>query len=200
MKLCLVVLRWSLHQKNMSSPPLLGAILGCFWAHVDICSSISWKPFNIFSWNFVGITLMVTTLTKKIIKKISDHVLCCQAILACFSLSWEPFNIFPWKCVQMFLVLLWWSIHFFWHHDHFCWGPFFGIFGPIFSCFSISRELCNILSWHCVQMCLVVLWWSLHKKNVLFPSADWHFGVFWGPCQQCSSVSWEHSIFHHELL
>ena len=74
-------------------------------------------------------------------------------------LFWEPFNISPWKGVQMFLVLLWWSIHFFWHHVHLCWGPFWGIFGPIFSCSSISWELCNILLWNCVHMCLVVLCW-----------------------------------------
>ena len=123
--------------------------------------------------------------TNKKIKKNLNHVLLCwQAILCYFwihfgicspiSFSWEPFNIFPWKGVQMFLVLLWWSIHFFWPHVHLCWGAFWGIFGPIFSCSSISWELCNILLWNCVHMCLVVLWWSFHQKICLVP-------LCWGP-------------------
>ena len=63
---------------------------------------------------------------------------------------------------------------FFWHHVHLCWGAFWGIFGPIFSCSSISWELCNILLWNCVHMCLVVLWWSFHQKICLVP-------LCWGP-------------------
>ena len=155
--------------KNMSCCPLLGAFLGYFWVHVNMCCCISWKPFTIFSWNFVGITLMVTTLTKEIIKIFFRWS--CSSLLPdhfgiCSSISWEPFNIFWWKCVQMFLILLWWSIHFFKHHVHPCWGPFFWIFGPIFLCSSISRELYNVLSWNCVQMCLVVVtWWSLHRNK-----------------------------------
>ena len=86
--------------KNMSCSPLLGAIFGYFWAHVDICFSISWEPFNIFSWNFVGITLIVTTLTKKIINKFSDHVLLyCQAILAYVPLFLENHSAFSYENV-----------------------------------------------------------------------------------------------------
>ena len=82
--------------KNMSCCPLLGAFLGYFWVHVNMCCCISWKPFTIFSWNFVGITLMVTTLTKEIIKNFSDdHVLLyCQTILAYVPLFLENHSIF----------------------------------------------------------------------------------------------------------
>ena len=45
------------------------------------------------------------------------------------------FNISPWKGVQMFLVLLWWSIHFFWHHVHLCWGAIWGYFSAYFFMF-----------------------------------------------------------------
>ena len=32
-------------------PPLVGAILGYFWAHFGVWSSISWELFNFLSWN-----------------------------------------------------------------------------------------------------------------------------------------------------
>ena len=155
--------------KNMSCSPLLGAFLGYFWVHVNMCCCISWKPFNIFSWNFVGITLMVTTLTKEIIKNFSDdHVLLyCQTILAFVPLFLENHSIFSdenvYRCSWyysdgQFTFLNIMSIL---AGDHFFW-----IFGPIFLCSSISRELYNVLSWNCVQMCLVVVtWWSLHRNK-----------------------------------
>ena len=40
----------------ISCPPLLGAILAHFWVHYDVWSSISWQPFNVFSWNFSQIS------------------------------------------------------------------------------------------------------------------------------------------------
>ena len=185
-----IVLWWSLDQKMFPSAR----------GHFGVFLSPCWHMFlyflrtiQYFLMKFCRTTLMVTALTKKIISKFSDHVLLfCQAILAYVPLFLENPSIFSYENVYICS----WS-----YSDGQCTfltscpsllGAFLGISGPSFSCSSVSSELCNILSWNCGQMCLVVLWWSLHQKKCLVsPLLTAILGVFWDPCEQCFSVFWE---------
>ena len=161
------------------------------------------RTFNISSWTFVGITDCHYT-NKKIIKKLFRSGF--SLLTGYFVLFLGPFwhiLLFFLRAIQYFrmerctdvLDITLMVSTFFWHHVHLCWRGHFGVFLGLFSCSSLSWELCNILSRNCVQMCLVVLSWSLHQNICLVPLC-WgpgHFGGFFRLilAYKCSSISWK---------
>ena len=58
-EMILVLIWWSLQPKKSQHDTLcMGVILGYFWAYFDVCSNISWEPFNISSRNFIQMLLV----------------------------------------------------------------------------------------------------------------------------------------------
>ena len=83
-------------------------------------------------------------------------------------------------------------------------GAVFGYFEVCLGVSTISGEPVNILSWNCVQVCLVLLWQLLHRKNVfhlIVLSDGSHLGVFlspfWSKILKCSQEIEEYSYVPH---
>ena len=120
------------------------------------------------------ITLPVTPLTK-----FSFHVAPGAHSAVCSSISWKPFNIFPWKFVQMFVALLWSSLHYNFLFTSFTsplkamlgyfWINFFSV------CSSISWESCKFfLMKFCADVFSITLTVTTLKKKI-----SHHLSPYW---------------------
>ena len=227
----------------------------CRFVCFSVCSTIFWEWLNIFFWNFAYGSLRGCWGSLKHLRNLhlsptpdKGSILgyFCPFLwgFLCSSLSWEWFNIFSWNFVEIFLVLIWWSLNTKKSlHSSLCWGLFWVIFGlilmfvPIFLencsifsceilyrcswystlkffmscvpgahstvCSSISREPFHVFSWNFVyaDVCGRTLTVTTLKCfiHIIYFSAGGHFGVFLDSLY-VPPILENHSIFSYEIL